>query len=231
MMQVAESIKDHGPVPVANRGVKAAEPQHILPNISQEEWEEIVNSMTEEEWALYISSLESEKQARRTFNLRTTQWPDLAGKEMTKQPASVAPVLEEESVMTEGFLEIEEDESLHSVDGFVAIEDNEDGQSWALLSGRDDVDSVMSWNGPIQDKTTTGKKSRSKHVFTKALPHTPDHDNEDAKDDTLFELRESAKTMRGGKPPFRTGMTRRHRRQKKSDETITPTRQTVGLAM
>jgi len=168
MTQVAEIIKNQDAVPVKKRDVQDTEPQGTLPNITQKEWEEIVNSMTEEEWVLYITRLEVEEEDRQKFDLQTAEWPSLAGKEKTKQPEPVTQDLGEDSVISEGFLENKHEDSLNSIDEFVFIEEDEDDESWALLSGRDDANSVVSWStaslsyrealllsdGPIQDKIT-----------------------------------------------------------------------------
>ena len=98
-------------IPAAKLNLRATEPRRMLPYITQDEWKEIVNSMTEVEWAFFISILESEEQARETFDLRAYEWPGIAGTEKTQQQASGTQVLEEESDMTEGFLEIEQEDS------------------------------------------------------------------------------------------------------------------------
>lgn len=227
MIRVAKTAREFGQEALEwKRDTETADAQ--LPGITEYEWHEIVNSMTAEEWALYITTLESEANARRNFDLRTTEWPGLVGQEKGTPPGASAAgpvVVEEESVVTQDYLRVGDEVSLASMDGFVAIDD-EDDQSWSLLSGRDDADSAISWStaplsfreallssdDPMRDKAIITHKA-SKRVIKTCVPK-PRHDGPEETDDTLFELRESAKTMRGGKPVFRADRTRRHCRHK-----------------
>ena len=175
--------------------------------ISKDEWAQIIDSMTPEEWAIFISNMESEEAAIPSFEFPSAEWPSLATKlAHPMEPAKKEAVIE----MEPGVMEPHEMEG-----GFVAIKaDDTESQSWAVLSKREeDVGSVMSWstaplsfrdalltsNGPMRD---VQYKAANRDVIAKPAPFK-EQQAVCKENDVLYELRESAKTMRGGKPQFR----------------------------
>ena len=173
--------------------------------ISEDEWAQIVESMTPEEWAIFISTKESEETASPSFDLLSAEWPSLNDKSLHKET-----VFE----LGEGLMR-----SLHLDDGFVEIKaDDAESQSWALLSKReDDAGSVKSWrswstapaltfreallqsNKPMADVYRPAVSTRN--LVSKRPPL--EKETVGNNDDILYELREYAKTMRGGKLQFR----------------------------
>lgn len=174
--------------------------------ISEDEWTQIVESMTPEEWAIFISTKESEETATPSFDLPSTEWPSLDHKSLHK----------------EAIIEVGEGLAtpLQVDDGFVEIikADDAESQSWALLSRReDDAGSVVSWrswstappltfreallrsNVPMADVCKPAGATRN--VVSKRPPL--EKETLGNNDDILYELRDSAKTMRGGKLQFR----------------------------
>ena len=190
-----------------------ANPQKVIvpqgENITSDEWAQIAETMTPEEWTIFISTQESEETANRPmFDFPATTWPSLAsGGKSSGSPG--------EKITKEPVIEVEEGVLVTEEDGFVAIKANDtESQSWALLSkrGEEDVDSVMSWStaplsfreallrsdGPMKDSS----KKIEKRIVGKRTS-LKDKENTPSDDDILYKLRESAKTMRGGKPQFR----------------------------
>ena len=189
-------------------------PQPSCPDITEEEWAQIVCAMSPEEWAIFFAINGIPEQARNDFSLSDSAWPSLC-EEKKSQVIECGLQPEQSSVVTEGYVAIEE-ESSYVTDGFVAISDEASQHTWTFLSEQNDAESVISWSTfPLTFREVLLKNSdpikpwgeppdlKYRDGKTRFRTVKETNDSEEDCNTSLFDLRESLKNLRGGKPRYK----------------------------